>query len=76
MSKEFLSPSHWLQFLALNVDGGMTDEQFREFVRHNLPTVIGYQTAMREAPRTQHLAEPIDEHGDFRDRMSETFSER
>ncbi len=72
MSKEFLSPGHWLRLLALNSSGGMTDEQFRAFVKHNLPTVIGYQTAMKEAPTTQHLAEPEND-GNHQDRAAEGF---
>lgn len=50
---EFLGPEHWLQLLALNADGEMTDAQFRAFVKHNLPTVIGFKTAMGKAKRTE-----------------------
>lgn len=43
MQDEFLTMDHWLEFLLVNVDNeGMTDAGFREFIRHNLPTVIGH----------------------------------
>ena len=48
MTKEHLPELHWMKLMILNVDGDMTDEQFREFVRHNLPTVMGYAHAREE----------------------------
>lgn len=49
MSKEFLSPTHFLKFLILNVDNGkMNPVTFRTFVKDTMETVVGFEEAKAE----------------------------
>lgn len=87
MTEEFLTPEHWLELLLVNVNNGaMDDGTFREFVRHNLPTVIGHGRLRHglvergRLPGEQEievLAAGFQEgSGDFRDRDSEPFHKK
>ena len=89
-TKEFLTAQHWMEFMILNVDGRMSDSQFREFVRHNLPTVIGHELARKgliERGRIKEEPEPetmdvgteirlAPFRGNFQDRDMEPFSKK
>ena len=61
MTREFLPELHWMKLMILNVDGRMTDTQFREFVRHNLPTVMGYKHAHNELVELGRLPREVTE---------------
>jgi len=80
MTKEFLTPQHWMEFLILNVDGRMNDNEFRNFVRHNLPTVIGHELAHKglvERGRIRNQKVRVTElKEDFRDRPAQRFEDK
>lgn len=80
MTKEFLTAQHWMEFLILNVDGRMSDSEFREFVKHNLPTVIGHDLAHKglvERGRISNQKFRVTEpNEDFRDRPGQPFHEK
>lgn len=81
MTKEFLTVQHWMEFLILNVDGRMSDSEFRDFVRHNIPTVIGHELAHKglvergrlPVERKVRVTEPKE---DFRDRPAQRFMDK